>query len=87
MEHDRALGAHSLLRRLSIYLGVDGSTRLRVEDRALHVVEDHADFVREIFRRYLEIGAVVPLKAGLDLGKMSGCRSAPTGPARRQAAG
>ena len=38
----------------------------RVENRALHVVEEHADFVRDIFRRYLEIGAVVPLKAALD---------------------
>ena len=38
----------------------------RVENRALHVVEDHAAFVRELFRRYLEIGAVVPLKAALD---------------------
>ncbi len=38
----------------------------RVEHRALHVVEDHAAFVRDIFRRYLEIGAVVPLKAALD---------------------
>ncbi len=38
----------------------------RVENRALHVVKDHAAFVRDIFRRYLEIGAVVPLKAALD---------------------
>ncbi len=38
----------------------------RVENRALHVVEDHAIFVRALFQRYLEIGAVVPLKAALD---------------------
>ena len=38
----------------------------RVENRALHVVDDHADLVRSIFRRYLEIGAVVPLKEALD---------------------
>jgi site-specific DNA recombinase len=38
----------------------------RVENRALHVVADHADLVRSIFRRYLEIGAVVPLKEALD---------------------
>jgi site-specific DNA recombinase len=38
----------------------------RVENRALHVVEEHADFVRALFRRYLEIGSVVRLKAALD---------------------
>ena len=38
----------------------------RVENRALHVVEDHAAPVRQIFRRYLELGAVVTLKAALD---------------------
>ncbi len=37
-----------------------------VENRALHVVEEYAQFVREIFRRYLEIGSVVRLKAVLD---------------------
>jgi site-specific DNA recombinase len=38
----------------------------RVENRALHVVEEHAVFVRDLFRRYLEIGSVVRLKAILD---------------------
>jgi DNA invertase Pin-like site-specific DNA recombinase len=38
----------------------------RVENRALHVVEEHAALVRQIFRRYLELGAVVPLKVALD---------------------
>jgi DNA invertase Pin-like site-specific DNA recombinase len=38
----------------------------RVENRALHVVEEHADLVRDLFRRYLEIGSVVRLKAVLD---------------------
>ncbi len=38
----------------------------RVENRALHGVEDHANFVRALFRRYLEVGAVVPLKTALD---------------------
>jgi site-specific DNA recombinase len=28
----------------------------RVEDRALHIVEDHAEIVRSLFRRYLELG-------------------------------
>ena len=38
----------------------------RVEDRALHVVEDEAEFVRALFRRYLEAGSVVRLKTILD---------------------
>ena len=38
----------------------------RVENRALHVVEEHAAFVRGLFRRYLESGSVVRLKAVLD---------------------
>jgi site-specific DNA recombinase len=38
----------------------------RVENRALHIVEEHAAVVRMIFRRYLELGAVVPLKAAFD---------------------
>ena len=38
----------------------------RVEDRALHVVEDHAAIVRSLFRRYLELGSVVRLKQRLD---------------------
>ena len=33
----------------------------RVEDRALHIVEDHAEIVRSLFRRYLEAGSVVRL--------------------------
>jgi DNA invertase Pin-like site-specific DNA recombinase len=38
----------------------------RVEDRALQIVEEHADVVRGLFRRYLEIGSVVRLKEQLD---------------------
>src|SRR5271165_1590511 len=38
----------------------------RVEDRALHVVEQEAEFVRSLFRRYLEVGSVVRLKTALD---------------------
>jgi site-specific DNA recombinase len=38
----------------------------RVEDRALHVVDDHAAIVRSLFRRYLEAGSVVRLKQQLD---------------------
>jgi site-specific DNA recombinase len=38
----------------------------RVEDRALHIVDDHAAIVRSLFRRYLEAGSVVRLKQSLD---------------------
>src|SRR5271167_1887419 len=38
----------------------------RVEDRALHIVDDHAAIVRSLFRRYLEAGSVVCLKQTLD---------------------
>jgi site-specific DNA recombinase len=38
----------------------------RVEDRALHIVEDHAEIVRSLFRRYLEARSVVRLKQQLD---------------------
>jgi site-specific DNA recombinase len=38
----------------------------RVEARALHIVEDHAEPVRELFRRYLDVGSVTRLKERLD---------------------
>jgi site-specific DNA recombinase len=38
----------------------------RVEDRVLHIVEDHAEIVRSLFRRYLVAGSVVRLKQQLD---------------------
>jgi site-specific DNA recombinase len=38
----------------------------RVEDRALHIVEDDAAIVRSLFRRYLEAGSVVRLKQQLN---------------------
>ena len=38
----------------------------RVEERALHIVDDHAEIVRSLFRRYLEAGSVVRLKQQLD---------------------
>jgi site-specific DNA recombinase len=38
----------------------------RVENRVLHVIEDHAGIVRSLFRRYLEAGSVVRLKEQLD---------------------
>ncbi len=38
----------------------------RAEDRALRIVEDHAEIVRSLFRRYLGAGSVVRLKQQLD---------------------
>jgi len=38
----------------------------RIEDRALHIVDDHAAIMRSLFRRYLEAGSVVCLKQSLD---------------------
>jgi hypothetical protein len=38
----------------------------RVENRVLHIIEDHAAIVRSLFRRYLEAGSVVRLKQQLD---------------------
>ena len=38
----------------------------RVEDRSLHIVDDHAVIVRSLFQRYLEAGSVVRLKQSLD---------------------
>jgi site-specific DNA recombinase len=38
----------------------------RVEDRALHIVEDHAEIVLSLFRRYLDTGSVVRLQQQLD---------------------
>ena len=53
-------------KRKGIWMGGVVPLGYRVENRALHVVEEHAAFVRDLFRRYLEIGSVVRLKAILD---------------------
>ena len=53
-------------KRKGIWMGGAVPLAYRVEDRALHVVEDEAEFVRALFRRYLEIGSVVRLKTALD---------------------
>jgi len=49
-------------KRKGIWMGGVVPLGYRVENRALHVVEEHAVFVRDLFRRYLEIGSVVRLK-------------------------
>ena len=38
----------------------------RVEDRALHIVEDHAILIRRLFASYIELGSVSALKCRLD---------------------
>jgi site-specific DNA recombinase len=53
-------------KRKGIWMGGVVPLGYRVENRALHVVEEHAAFVRDLFRRYLEVGSVVQLKAVLD---------------------
>src|SRR5258708_6222270 len=53
-------------KKKGIWMGGVVPLGYRVENRALHVVEEHAAFVWDLFRRYLEIGSVVRLKAILD---------------------
>jgi site-specific DNA recombinase len=53
-------------KKKGIWMGGVVPLGYRVENRALHVVEEHAVFIRDLFRRYLEIGSVVRLKALLE---------------------
>jgi site-specific DNA recombinase len=53
-------------KKRGIWMGGAVPLGYRVENRALLVVDDHAEFVREVFRRYREIGSVVRLKIALD---------------------
>jgi site-specific DNA recombinase len=53
-------------KKKGIWMGGVVPLGYRVENRALHVVDEHAAFIRDLFRRYLEIGSVVRLKAVLD---------------------
>jgi site-specific DNA recombinase len=53
-------------KKRGIWMGGAVPFGYRVENRALHIVEEHAAFVRALFQRYLEIGSVVRLKAALD---------------------
>jgi len=53
-------------KRKGIWMGGAVPLGYRVENRALYVVEDEAEFVRALFRRYLEVGSVVRLKIALD---------------------
>jgi site-specific DNA recombinase len=53
-------------KRKGIWMGGAVPLGYRVEDRALHVIESEAKFIRNLFRRYLELGSVVRLKTALD---------------------
>ncbi len=53
-------------KKKGIWMGGVVPLGYRVENRALHIVEEHAAMVCEIFRRYLACGSVVALKATFD---------------------
>src|SRR5271163_498381 len=53
-------------KKKGIWMGGVVPLGYRVENRALHIVEDHAELVRGLFKRYLEVGSVPRLKERLD---------------------
>jgi site-specific DNA recombinase len=53
-------------KKKGIWMGGVVPLGYRVENRALHIAEDHAKIVLSLFRRYLEAGSVVRLKHQLD---------------------
>jgi len=53
-------------KKRGIWMGGVVPLGYRVQDRALHIVDGHAEIVRDLFRRYLEIGSVVRLQAVVD---------------------
>jgi site-specific DNA recombinase len=53
-------------KRKGIWMGGAVPLGYQVENRALHVVESEAEFVRTLYSRYLELGSVVRLKTALD---------------------
>jgi hypothetical protein len=53
-------------KKKGIWMGGVVPLGYRVQDRALHIVEDHAEIVRSLFRVYLEAGSVVRLKQRLE---------------------
>ena len=52
-------------KKKGIWMGGGVPIGYRVENRALHVVEDHASLIRSIFARYLELGSVMALHRDL----------------------
>src|SRR5215217_543986 len=53
-------------KKKGIWMGGVVPLGYRVEDRALHIFEDHAILIRTIFSRSLALGSVGALKASLD---------------------
>ena len=53
-------------KKRGIWMGGVVPLGYRVQDRALRIVEEHAVLVRDLFRRYLEVGTVVCLQAVLN---------------------
>ncbi len=53
-------------KKKGIWMGGVAPLGYRVEGRALHIVENHAELVRSLFKRYLEVGSVARLKELLD---------------------
>jgi DNA invertase Pin-like site-specific DNA recombinase len=53
-------------KKKGIWMGGVVPLGYRVENRALYVLKEHAELVRDLFQRYLETGSVVQLKAILD---------------------
>jgi site-specific DNA recombinase len=53
-------------KRKGMWMGGVVPLGYRVEDRALYTVEEDAEIVRSLFRRYLQVGSVVRLQQRLD---------------------
>ena len=53
-------------KKKGIWMGGVVPLGYRVENRALHIVEDHAILIRRLFASYLELGSVSALKCRLD---------------------
>jgi site-specific DNA recombinase len=53
-------------KKKGIWMGGVVPLGYRVEARALHIIEGHAELVRGLFKRYLEVGSVARLKELLD---------------------
>jgi DNA invertase Pin-like site-specific DNA recombinase len=56
----------SASKKKGIWMGGVVPLGFRVENRALHIVDEHAEVVQSMFRRYLNLGLVLRLKAALD---------------------
>src|SRR5215204_412023 len=53
-------------KKKGIWMGGVVPLGYRVENRALHILEDHAILIRRLFTSYLELGSVSALKCRLD---------------------